>query len=87
MVAAYTRRFTVFFFQKVPSKFWKNVLSWQRDYNILVENIKEESVIVGKFDIADDFFVFNHILLLGKFYIYSQKCLNVLPSLKVLLPG
>ena len=45
-------------------------------------NIKEEDVIFGKFDIADDFFLFNHILLLGKFYIYSQKCHNALPSLQ-----
>ena len=59
---------------KVSSKFWKHVLSWLRDYNIFVENIKEEDIIFGKFDIADDFFLFNHILLLGKFYIYSQKC-------------
>ena len=47
-----------------------------------VENIKEDDVIFGKFDIADDFSLFNHILLLGKFYIYSQKCQNVLPSLQ-----
>ena len=67
---------------KVSSKFWKHVLSWLRDYNIFVENIKEEDVIFGKFDIADDFFLFNHILLLGKFYIYSKKCQNVLPSLQ-----
>ena len=67
---------------KVSSKFWKHVLSWLRDYNVFVENIKEEDVIFGKFDIADDFFLFNHILLLVKFYIYSQKCQNVLPSLQ-----
>ena len=42
---------------KVSSKFWKHVLSWLRDYNIFVENIKEEDVIFGKFDIADDFFL------------------------------
>ena len=71
----------ILFSCKVSSKFWKHVLSWLRDYNIFVENIKEEDVIFGKFDIADDFFLFNHILLLVKFNIYSQKCQNGLPSL------
>ena len=53
---------------------------------VFVENIKED-VIFGKFDVGDDFRLFNHILLLGKFYIYSRKCQNVITSLQVSLPG
>ena len=34
----------ILFSCKVSSKFWKHVLSWLRDYNIFVENIKEEDV-------------------------------------------
>ena len=52
------------------------------DYNIPVDNLKEEDVIFGKFDIAEDFLLFNQILLLGKFYIYSRKYLNGIPSLR-----
>ena len=40
---------------RVSSSFWKHVLSRLRDYNISVENLKEEDVIFGKFDIAEDF--------------------------------
>ena len=58
---------------RVSSSFWKNVLSWLRNYNISVDNLEEEDVIFAKFDIAEDFLLFNHILLLGKFYIYSRK--------------
>ena len=53
---------------------------------VFVENIKED-VIFGKFDVGDDFRLFNHILLLGKFYIYSRKCQNVILLFRVSLPG
>ena len=39
-----------------------------------------EDAIFGKFDIAEDFLLFYHILLLGKFYIYSRKWQNGMPS-------
>ena len=67
---------------RVSSSFWKHVLSWLCDYNIPVDNLEEEDVIFGKFDIAEDFLLFNQILLLGKFYIYSRKYLNGIPSLR-----
>ena len=50
---------------RVSSSFWKHVLSRLRDNNISVDNLKEEDVIFGKFDIAEDFLLFNHMLLLG----------------------
>ena len=43
-----------------------------RDYNIFVEN-SEKMSFFGKFHVAEDFLLFNHILLLCKFYIYSQE--------------
>ena len=67
---------------KISPEFWKHVLSWQRDNNIIVENLKEEDIIFGKFDVGDDFLLVNHILLLGKYYIYSQKCQMGIPSLQ-----
>ena len=57
-------------------------MSWLRDNNIVVENLKEEDIIFGKFDVGDDFLLVNHILLLGKYYIYSQKCQRDMPSLQ-----
>ena len=57
-------------------------LSWLRDNNIIVENLNEEDIIFGKFDVGDDFLLVNHILLLGKYYIYSQKCQKGMPSLQ-----
>ena len=71
-----------FFPAKHPPFFWKHVLSWLRDNNIIVGNLKEEDIIFGKFDVGDDFLLVNHILLLGKYYIYSQKCQKGMPSLQ-----
>ena len=53
---------------KISSVFLKNVLSWLRDNNIIVENLKEEDIMFGTFDVGDDFLLVNHILLLGKYY-------------------
>ena len=36
----------------------------------------------GKFDIKDNFTLVNHLLLLGKYYIYSKKCQNSLPTVQ-----
>ena len=35
------------FFCKISSVFWKHVLSWLRDNNIIVENLKKEDIIFG----------------------------------------
>ena len=71
------------FSYKETSEFWKHVLSWLRDNNIYVGELKEADLIFGKFGVQDDFNqLINHILLLGKYYIYSRKCQNAKPSLK-----
>ena len=67
---------------KLSSVFWKYVLSWLGDNNIIVENLKEEAIIFGKFGVGDDFLLVNHILFPGKYYIYSQKCQKGIPSLQ-----
>ena len=40
---------------KISSVFWKHVLSWLRDNNIIVESLKEGDIIICKFDVGDDF--------------------------------
>ena len=67
---------------KESCEFWKHVLSWLRKNDIDVGELKEADLIFGKFDIQDDFILINHILLLGKYYIYSRKYQNAKPSLK-----
>ena len=55
---------------RINSNFWKHVLSWLRDNDVHVGIINEPDILI------------NHILLLGKYYIYYRKCQNSLPTLR-----
>jgi len=66
----------------VPSEFWKEVLSWLKENNIIIETLNEISLLLGNFEKTEDFFIIDHILLLGKYYIYVRKCYGSLPSLR-----
>ena len=57
-------------------------MSWLQKNDREVGELQEADLIFGKFDIQDDFILINHILLLGKYYIYSRKCQNAKPLLK-----
>ena len=67
---------------KVSSEFWKEVLSWLKDNNIIIESLNEIGLFLGNFEKTEDFLIINHILLLGKYYIYVRKCHGSLPSLR-----
>ena len=66
---------------RITSNLWKHVLSWLRDNDVHVGIINELDIIFGKFDIVKDYILINHILLLGKYYIYYRKCQNSIPTL------
>ena len=70
------------FSYKKSFEFWKHVLSFLRDNDINIASITNSGLIFGKFDILNDFILINHILLLGKYYIYCRKCQNSLPTLR-----
>ena len=67
---------------KICSDFWKDVLSWLRDNIVLVGTIDESDLIFGKFNIVNGFILINHIVLLGRYYIYSRRCLNSIPTVR-----
>ena len=54
---------------KVSSEVWKEVLSWLKDNNIVIESFNEIGLFLGIFEETEDFFIINHVLLLGKYYI------------------
>jgi len=64
---------------RITSNLWKHVLSWLRDNDVQVGIINELDIIFGKIDIVKDYILINHILLLGKYYIYYRKCQNSIP--------
>ena len=63
--------------------FWKEVLSWLAIHRKEILNFSLIDVLFGKFDIEKDFMVINHVLLLGKLFIYRCKLDIVKPSLEV----
>ena len=67
---------------KMSSEFWKEVLSWLKENNIVIESFNEIGLFLGFVEESEDFLLINHVMLLGKYYIYVRKCLGGLPSLR-----
>ena len=67
---------------KVSSEFWKEVLSWLKEHNVVIESFGEIGLFLGIFEGVEDFLLINHVILSGKYYIYVRKCLGSLPSLR-----
>ena len=50
--------------------------------NVNANALKETDLVFGKFDATEDFTLINHMLLLGKSYLYSSGCQKtVIPNL------
>ena len=71
------------FLCKASEVFWKEVLSWLAIHKNELLNVSLTDVLFGKFDIDKDFMAVNHVLLLGKYFIYRCKLDNIKPSLAV----
>ena len=61
------------FSYQISSVFWKHVLSWLRDNNIIVESLKEEDIIVGKFDVGDDFLLESYFIAWKGLYLFTKR--------------
>ena len=73
----------LFYFCNEVDTLWKEVLSWISIYSNEVKDITFLDIFFGKFDIDKDFTVINHILLLGKFFIYRCKLDRIFPLFDV----
>ena len=58
---------------KISSVFWKHVLSWLRDNNIIVESLKAEDIIIGKFDVGDDFLLESYFIAWKVLYFFIKR--------------
>ena len=72
---------------KVSSEFWKEVPSWLKENNIVIESFTEIGLLLGFFEETEDFFIMNHVLFLVKNRSYVRKCLGSLPSLRGFITG
>ena len=60
----------IYFF---PAKYPKHVLSWLRDNNIIVESLKAEDIIIGKFDVGDDFLLESYFIAWEVLYLFTKR--------------
>ena len=60
---------SIYFF---PAKYPKHVLSWLRDNNIIVESLKAEDIIIGKFDVGDDFLLESYFIAWEVLYLFTK---------------
>ena len=58
---------------KISSVFWKHVLSWLRDNNIIVESLKEKDIIIGKFDVGYDFLLESYFIAWEVLYLFTKR--------------
>ena len=58
---------------KISSVFWKLVLSWLRDNDIIVESLKGEDIIIGKFDVGDDFLLESYFIAWEALYLFTKR--------------
>ena len=56
-------------------EFWAEVIKWLCNLNIIISNLSNRELILGKPKCDDELFV-NHVLLIGKQYLYSCRCNN-----------
>ena len=58
---------------KISSVFWKHVLSWLRDNNMIVESLKEKDIIIGKFDVGYDFLLESYFIAWEVLYLFTKR--------------
>ena len=50
----------------MSSEFWKEVLSWLKECNIVLESFNEIRLFFEIFEESEDFFLINHVIILTK---------------------
>ena len=64
--------------------FWLSVISWLNVHNMKIDKLDEISILFGIPDNNPANCLLNHIIILGKYTIYSCRCKNIKPSVSLL---
>ena len=64
--------------------FWLSVISWLNTYNMKIDKLDEVTILFGISDNNPGNCLLNHIIILGKYTIYSCRCKNIKPSVSLL---
>ena len=64
--------------------FWLSVISWLNNYNMKIDKLDEVTILFGISGNNPGNCLLNHIIILGKYIIYSCRCQNIKQSVSLL---
>ena len=64
--------------------FWAEVIKWLGNLNIIMGNLSNREIILGKPNYDDELFV-DHVLSIAKIYLYLCRCSNTFPLYRFFL--
>ena len=73
------------FYCNITKDFWRDFSSWLTKQNIFMEILTLINILFGVFNNNEDSIILNHLILIGKFFIYKCKLNKVNPILRVFL--
>ena len=69
---------------QITQSFWAEVITWCSNRGVVINHLSAKDIFFGKKVHKDNLFI-NHILLVGKQYIYNCRCTKTNPCLRVFL--
>jgi len=73
------------FYCDTTKDFWRAFSSWLSNQNVSLDTLTFENILFGVFNNNEDFIILNHLILLGKFFIYKCKLNKIKPTLTIFL--
>ena len=73
------------FYCDTTKDFWRAFSSWLSNQNVSLDTLTFENILFGVFNNNEDFIILNHLILLGKFFIYKCKLNKIKPILTIFL--
>ena len=68
------------FYCDTTKDFWRAFSSWLSNQNVSLNTLTFENILFGVFNNNEDFIILNHLILLGKFFIYKCKLNKIKPT-------
>jgi len=73
------------FYCDTTKDFWRTFSSWLSNQNVSLDTLTFENILFEVFNNNEDFIILNHLILLGKFFIYKCKLNTIKPTLTIFL--
>ena len=68
---------------EITCNFWLSVRNWLEEHDIFLQNLSAVDITFGF--VRKEYILINHIILLAKQISYQCRCMNIKPSLTLML--